>query len=198
MVQRQLPQFDTIARCDRRIPCSVCEERDRACPLKCAHDWQEAADALGRLSALPDLVVLDLHFALPEERLLPEDKSALPEEPKARRAALEGLRRRQGLLILERLRKSYPTLPVVMLTTTGSDLGLERPDDPLVYLCENEVVDSRSLAAEISRALALHHSAQEGPIFWGRARAMTELRQRRARQHLQLPPLVEGGPGTAT
>src|SRR3954447_23733008 len=57
MVQRQLPQCDTITRCDRRIPCSVCEERDCACPLKCAHDWQEAADALGRLSALPDLVV---------------------------------------------------------------------------------------------------------------------------------------------
>ena len=157
MVQRQLPQFDTITRCDRRIPCSVCEERDRACPLKCAHDWQEAADALGRLSALPDLVVLDLHFALPEERLLPEDKSALPEEPKARRTALEGLRRRQGLLILERLRQTYPTLPVVMLTTTGSDLGADRPSDPLVYLCENEIVDSRSLAGEISRALALHH-----------------------------------------
>ena len=57
-----------------------------------------------------------------------------------------------------------------MLTTTGSDLGAERPADPLVYLCENEVVDSRSLAAEIARALALGHRAQEGPIFWGRAR----------------------------
>jgi len=199
MVQRQLPQFDTITRCDRRIPCSVCEERDRACPLKCAHDWQEAADALGRLSALPDLVVLDLHFALPEERLLPEDKSALPEEPKARRTALEGLRRRQGLLILERLRKSYPTLPVVMLTTTGSDLGADRPSDPLVYLCENEIVDSRSLAGEISRALALHHTAQEGEgrIFWGRTPAMAELRrQLEVLARSPLPVLVEGETGT--
>ena len=199
MVQRQLPQFDTITRCDRRIPCSVCEERDRACPLKCAHDWQEAADALGRLSALPDLVVLDLHFALPEERLLPEDKSALPEEPKARRTALEGLRRRQGLLILERLRQTYPTLPVVMLTTTGSDLGADRPDDPLVYLCENEIVDSRSLAGEISRALALHHHAQEGEgrIFWGRTPAMAELRrQLEVLARSPLPVLVEGETGT--
>ncbi len=199
MVQRQLPQFDTITRCDRRIPCSVCEERDRACPLKCAHDWQEASDALGRLSALPDLVVLDLHFALPEERLLPEDKSALPEEPKARRAALEGLRRRQGLLILERLRQSYPTLPVVMLTTTGSDLGAARPSDPLVYLCENEIVDSRSLAAEISRALALHHHAQEGEgrIFWGRTPAMAALRrQMEVLARSPLPVLVEGETGT--
>jgi DNA-binding NtrC family response regulator len=205
MVQRQLPQFDTITRCDRRIPCLVCEERDRACPLKCAHDWGEAAAALAQLSALPDLVVLDLHFALPEERLLPEDKSALPQkgdgegDGKARRAALEGLRRRQGLLILERLRQTYPTLPVVMLTTTGSDLGAERPDDPLVYLCENEIVDSRSLATEISRALALHHHAQEGEgrIFWGRTRAMAELRrQMEVLARSPLPVLVEGETGT--
>src|SRR3954453_11605499 len=199
MVQRQLPQFDTITRCDRRIPCSVCEERDRACPLKCPPDWQEAADALGRLSALPDLVVLDLHFALPEERLLPDAKADLPTEAKARRAALEGLRRRQGLLILERQRQTYPTLPVVMLTTTGSDLGADRPDDPLVYLCENEIVDSRSLAAEISRALALHHSAQEGEglIFWGRTRVMTELRrQMEVLARSPLPVLVEGETGT--
>ena len=179
MVQRQLPEFDTVTRCDRRIPCQVCEERERGCPLRCAHDYAEAAQALARLDTLPDLVVLDLHFALPEEKLLPEDKSSLPppEEPKARKTALDGLRRKQGLLILEKLRATYPKLPVVMLTTTGSDLGAERPADPLVYLCENEVVDSRSLAAEISRALALHHSAQEGPIFWGRARAMAELRR---------------------
>ena len=197
MVHRQMPQFETVTRCDRRIPCQVCEERTRGCPLRCAHDYAEAAEALGRQPALPDLVVLDLHFALPEERLLPEDKSALPVEAKARRAALEQLRRRQGLLILEKLRATYPTLPVVMLTTTGSDLGAERPADPLVYLCENEVVDSRSLAAEISRALALSHSAQEGPIFWGRAPAMTELRRQiETLVRSPLPLLVEGETGT--
>src|SRR5689334_3910324 len=197
MVHRQLPQLDTVTRCDRRIPCQVCEERDRGCALKCAHDWQEASQALAAQEALPDLVVLDLHFALPEERLLPEDKSALPSEPKPRRAALEELRRKQGLLILDRLRQTYPTLPVVMLTTTGSDLGAERPADPLVYLCENEVVDSRSLAAEISRALSVHHTAQEGAVFWGRAPAMAELRRQiEALARSPLPLLVEGETGT--
>src|SRR6185312_2686524 len=185
MVHRQMPQFETVTRCDRDVPCQVCEERTRGCPLRCAHDYAEAAEALGRQSALPDLVVLDLHFALPEERLLPADKSELPEEPKARRPAIEALR------------ASYPTLPVVMLTTTGSDLGAERPADPLVYLCENEVVDSRSLAAEISRALALSHSAQEGPIFWGRAPAMTELRRQiETLARSPLPLLVVGETGT--
>src|SRR6185503_7743176 len=197
MVHRQMPQFETVTRCDRDVPCQVCEERTRGCPLRCAHDYAEAAEALGRQSALPDLVVLDLHFALPEERLLPADKSELPEEPKARRPAIEALRRRQGLLILEKLRASYPTLPVVMLTTTGSDLGKDRPADPLVYLCENEVVDSRSLAAEISRALAVHHTAQEGGIFWGRAPAMAELRrQLDTLARSPLPLLIEGETGT--
>jgi DNA-binding NtrC family response regulator len=197
MVHRQLPQLDTVTRCERRIPCQVCEERTRGCPLRCAHDFAEAEAALARLDALPDLVVLDLHFALAEERLLPEDKSHLPDEPKARRAAVEELRRKQGLLILERLRAAYPTLPVVMLTTTGSDLGAERPADPMVYLCENEVVDSRSLAGEISRVLAVHHTGQEGPIFWGRAPAMAELRrQLQALARSPLPLLVEGETGT--
>ena len=197
MVHRRLPQLETVTRCDRRVPCQVCEERARGCPLRCAHDWGEAAEALARAPALPDLVVLDLHFARPEDRLLPEDKAHLPGEPAARRTAIEDLRRRQGLHILERLRQTYPTLPVVMLTTTGSDLGAARPDDPLVYLCENEVVDSRSLAAEISRALALGHRAQEGPIFWGRTRAMTDLaRQLEVLARSPLPVLVEGETGT--
>src|SRR5437867_2283120 len=121
MCHRHLPQFEYVTRCGRAIPCQVCEERDRGCPLKCAHDYFEAA---------------------------------------------EELRRRQGLLILERLRNEYPTLPVVMLTATEQELPPGRSDgqadgpggaDPLVYFCENEVVDSRSLASEITRALALSH-----------------------------------------
>ena len=196
MCHRNLPQFDYVTRCDRRVPCQVCEERDRGCPMKCAHDWGEAAEALSRLSALPDLVVLDLHFALPEERLLPEDKSVLPAQPAARRAALEDLRRKQGLLILERLRRDYPGLPVVMLTTTDVDVQT-RPSDPLVYFCENEVVDSRTLATEITRALELHHTAQEGPLFWGKSPAMAELRRSLSTlARSPLPLLLQGETGT--
>ena len=156
MCHRQLPQFDYLTRCDRRIPCQVCEERDRGCPLKCAHDYGEAAEVLraGRRAARP---------GDPRPALRPPGGAAAargqvaPARPSraARKQALEGLRRTQGLLILERLRQDYPALPVVMLTTTGAELGAERPADPLVYFCENEVVDSRSLAAEITRALAL-------------------------------------------
>jgi two-component system nitrogen regulation response regulator GlnG len=197
MCHRHLPEFDTVTRCDRGIPCQVCEERERACPLKCAHDYREAAEVLGRLPDLPDLVVLDLHFAVPEERLLPEDKSDLPSEGRARKQALDGLRRRQGLLILERLRRDYPTLPVIMLTTTGADLGAAHPSDPLLYFCANEVLDSRSLAAEIKQALASTEAVQEGGVFWGKGRAMGELRRAIGMlARSPLPVLIEGETGT--
>src|SRR5258708_37673246 len=197
MCPRPLPQFDTVTRCDRRIPCQVCEERDRGCPLKCAHDYVEAAEVLARPEALPDLAILDLHFAVPEARLLPEDKSGLPADAKGRKAAVEKLRRTQGLLILERLRRDFPTLPVVMLTTTGAELGADRPADPLVYFSENDVVDSRSLAAEITRALALGEIQKEGSIFWGRSPAMAELRRSiGVLARSPLPVLIEGETGT--
>ncbi|HEY6912903.1 MAG TPA: sigma 54-interacting transcriptional regulator [Myxococcales bacterium] len=191
MCHRHLPQFDYVTRCGKPHPCQVCEEREKGCPLKCAHDYFEAAEALGREGSLPDLVVLDLHFAVPAARLLPKDRAEAAEP-----GALEDLRRRQGLFILEQLRKDYPTLPVVMLTTTDADVG-ERPRDPLVHFCENEVVDSRTLAAEISRALTLQHAAQEGPIFWGRAKPMAELRRQLAvLARSPLPVLIEGETGT--
>jgi DNA-binding NtrC family response regulator len=185
LCHKHLPQFDYVTRCGRPHPCQVCPERDKGCALKCAHDWAEAAEALSKEETLPDLVVLDLHFALPEARLLPEDKSGLK---------LEHVRRKQGLYILQKLRADYPKLPVVLLTTTESD---ELPRDPLVQFCENEVVDSRSLAAEISRALAQQQAAQEGPVFWGRSPAMAELRQKLAvLSRSPLPVLVEGETGT--
>lgn len=185
LCHKHLPQFDYVTRCGKSIPCQVCEERDRGCPLKCAHDYAEASQALSCEGALPDLVVLDLHFALPADRLLPEDKADLK---------LETVRRKQGLFILERLRRDYPRLPVVMLTTTD---GAPGSTDPLVHFCENDIVDSRTLAAEITRALGREHAAQEGNVFWGRAPGMAELRQKLSvLSRSPLPVLIEGETGT--
>jgi DNA-binding NtrC family response regulator len=186
LCHRHLPQFDYVTRCGRSHPCQVCEERDKGCPYKCAHNADEAAEALRQDETLPDLVVLDLHFALPEAQLLPRSKDGLDPEQ---------VRRTQGVYILEQLRRDYPTLPVVLLTTT--DASIERPQHPLVHFCENEVVDSRTLAAEISRALVLQHAAQEGPVFWGRSPAMAELRRQLAvLARSPLPVLIEGETGT--
>ena len=44
MCHRHLPQFDYVTRCGRKHPCQVCEERDKDCPYKCAHNAEEACD----------------------------------------------------------------------------------------------------------------------------------------------------------
>ena len=197
LCHKHLSEFEYVTRCGKPIPCSVCEERERACPLKCAHDYFEAERTLRDLERLPDLVVLDLHFALPKERLLPEDKSDMPKESKAQKATIEGLRRRQGLLILERLRRDYPRLPIVMLTTTDLELGERRPRDPLVYLCQNEIVDSRSLVSEIRRALQLSHETEEGGVYWGQSATMAAIRRSlNILSRSPLPTLIEGETGT--
>jgi two-component system nitrogen regulation response regulator GlnG len=197
LCHRHLGEFEYVTRCGRSVPCSVCEEQERACPFKCAHDYIEAERALKELDRLPDLVVLDLHFALPKERLLPQDKTDMPEDTKGQRVYLEGLRRRQGLLILERLRAQYPRLAVVMLTTTDFELGEHRPKDPLLYLCQNEIVDSRSLVAEIRRALLLSHETEEGAVFWGKNETMAQVRRSLGiLARSPLPTLIEGETGT--
>ncbi len=197
LCHRYLGEFEYVTRCGRPIPCSVCEERERACPFKCAHDYIEAEQTLRELDRLPDLVVLDLHFARPLERLLPESKSDMPKDGKGQRAYLDGLRQRQGLLILDRLRAAYPRLAVVMLTTTDLELGENRPRDPLVYLCQNEVVDSRSLVGEIRRALLLSHETEEGAVFWGKSASMASVRHSLGiLARSPLPTLLEGETGT--
>ena len=129
MVHRQLPEFDTVTRCDRRIPCQVCEERERGCPLRCAHDYGEAArGARARWTRCPTWSSWTCTSRCPRSGCCPRTSRPCPRSRSRGKTALDGLRRKQGLLILEQLRASYPTLPVVMLTTTGSDLGAERPD----------------------------------------------------------------------
>ena len=59
------------------------------------------------------------------------------------------------------------------------------------------MVDSRSLAAEIKHALELTQAAQEGAVFWGKSRAMLELRRSIiALARSPLPMLIEGETGT--
>jgi len=75
MCHRHLRSSITSRAAGGGIPCQVCEERDKGCTLKCAHNADEAAEALGQEETLPDLVVLDLHFALPEAQLLPRNRT---------------------------------------------------------------------------------------------------------------------------
>ena len=86
-----------------------------------ATSWREA-EPIVRSERGPDLVVLDLRFEIPDEELLP-DRQPLGDSPAARRERRER-RDRQGLFILERLRRLDPDLPVV-LTTAHEEIPFE-------------------------------------------------------------------------
>ena len=69
-----------------------------------ARNYHEAADALRRHGDKVDLVLLDVHFDIPEADLLPQDKAALLAKGDANKA-IERLRRSQGLHILAAIRE---------------------------------------------------------------------------------------------
>jgi len=184
MCHRHLRSSITSRAAGGGIPARSAKNGTRAAPSS-ARTTPTRQRRLGAGRDAPDLVVLDLHFALPEAQLLPRDKDGLD---------LETVRRTQGLYILEQLRKDYPTLPVVLLTAT--DASIERPQHPLVHFCENEVVDSRPWPPR-SRAPWRCSTRRRKGRCSGTLGAMAELRRQIAvLARSPLPVLIEGETGT--
>ncbi|TPV92825.1 MAG: sigma-54-dependent Fis family transcriptional regulator [Myxococcales bacterium FL481] len=165
-----------------------------------ARNYVEAAQRLGREKNI-ELVLLDVHFDIAAEALLPEDKGALLARDDADRQ-LERLRRAQGLHILDRLRRDYPDLPVLVMTSRD-DLPLEADAERLnaedyTYLLDDDYLDARSLRMLVEGILARRHSeASDEPFYWGSTRRMQGLRRRvgiLARG--QLPIIILGATGT--
>ncbi|MFO7562568.1 MAG: sigma 54-interacting transcriptional regulator [Enhygromyxa sp.] len=167
-----------------------------------ARNHREAAEILARSRRRIDLVLLDVHFDIPAEDLLPEDKSALLAKGDAERT-LERLRRSQGLRILDRLRGRYPDLPVIVMTSLD-DLPLEVDAERLhaedyTYLLDDEYLDARALKVQVEGILARAERQPEddGPFYWGTAAAMADLRRRVAiLARGQLPIIIQGETGT--
>jgi DNA-binding NtrC family response regulator len=166
-----------------------------------ARNHREAAQLLARARRSIDLVLLDVHFDIPDEDLLPEDKSALLKGDPQR--AIERLRRSQGLHILDRLRQRYPDLPVIVMTALD-DLPLEADTERLhaedyTYLLDDEYLDARALKVQVEGILARAQRSTEadGPFYWGTAVAMSDLRRRLAiLARGQLPIIIQGETGT--
>lgn len=168
-----------------------------------ARNHQEAMQILARSRRSIDLVLLDVHFDIPDEDLLPEDKSALLAKGDARRVH-ERLRRSQGLQILDRLRRRYPDLPVIVMTALD-DLPLEADAERLhaedyTYLLDDEYLDARALKVQVEGILARDQRStgdDDGPFYWGTAPAMADLRRRLAiLARGQLPIIIQGETGT--
>jgi DNA-binding NtrC family response regulator len=163
-----------------------------------ARSWREAAPLLsGRRP--PDAVVLDLRFEIPDADLLPDERD-LPDGQAGRRLRRER-RDRQGLYILERLRRAHPDL-AVLLTTAYAEVPFEEEAlalkaDAFTYAV-SEDAGAEDLAAQLRRILAERDAPpRTGRFFWGRTAAMRELRRRvAALAPTPMPLLVAGPTGT--
>jgi two-component system nitrogen regulation response regulator GlnG len=167
-------QDRTLEMCRRSLP----EHRYRG-PARC---WSEAWDLLQRGRGKIDLILLDVHLDRPVEELL----GGAPEMDER---AVERLRRRQGLLVLQELRRREPEIPVIVMTARDDipldleDLG----DEEYTFFLDDEQLDARSLRAQMERVLRADADPEvEGPVFWGKTLGMRRIRQ-------QLAVLARGG-----
>jgi DNA-binding NtrC family response regulator len=186
-----LRDFDYATRCDRSGPCWTCEVRE-GCTLTHAHDATEADAALSRHPDV-DVVLLDVAFDVPEDRLLP---SRDPTADLARR------RRYQGIDILAHLRRSRGDLPVVLMTSL-EELAFEEAAealavDELATLAGSDAFDARALGLLVERVLARRREVPEGGGYaWGRSPAMQRLRRdAHTLARTSLPVLLLGETGT--
>ena len=167
-----------------------------------ARNYREAVGLLGRYGEGVDLVLLDVHFDIPEDELLPYDKAALlAKDPKR---GLERLRRGQGLHILDHLRRAYPDLPVIVMTSRD-DLPLEVDAERLnaqdyTYLLDDDYLDARALKLQVEGILARTQRPSEPsdePFYWGMTPSMLATRRRLSiLARGRLPIILAGETGT--
>ena len=169
MAFRFLRGYRYATRCTLDGPCWSCSRR-KGCDLTHAHDSMEMEQALVRHGDV-DIVLLDMAFDLPPERLLP---SAEPD--------LDQRRRREGLAILGRLRRHYPLLQVLLMTSREElayeeDAGRLAVDD-YVTLAGSDAFDARAIGLLIERIWARRpETAGEGSYAWGNSVAMAKLKR---------------------
>lgn len=189
-----LRDYTYATRCELPGPCWTCARRP-GCTLTHAHDWGETEQALARHRDI-DVVLLDMHFELPEERLVRtgSDDASAAEPSLARRRAL------QGLAILARIRALRPALPVILMTST-EELRLRGADaaaDEYVTLAGADGFDARALGLLVERVLARATVPAFGSDYeFGQSPAMARLRRDALTlARTSLPVLITGEPGT--
>jgi DNA-binding NtrC family response regulator len=187
LLARTAPNFDLI------------EVREGGAARPFARSWNEAAPLLEGRRA-PEVVVLDVRFDLPDEELLPDLRS-LGETAPAKRLRRER-RERQGLFILERLRRRRPDLPV-LLSTAYEDIAFEEEAlrlraDAFTYATPEDESTGAGIVAALRRILAERDvPPRTGRFFWGSSLAMRELRRKvSALAPTPMPLLITGPTGT--
>ena len=154
-------------------------------------DGPAALDFLARAASDVDLVLLDLNFDVPEDRLLPLGPSATPRQT----------RRAQGVAILRSIRARHPDLPVLLLTSAEElpfeDLRAELSRQPLTFMLGGDDLDTLRIRAHEVLAVRRQAALDDG-VFWGRDGAMQAVRRRLAvlaRGRMTVILEVESGTG---
>ncbi len=165
-------------------------------------NFREASEMLARKRNAIDLVLLDVHFDIPEAELLPRDKSDLLARGDHDKV-IERLRRSQGFRILHELRDRHPDLPVIVMTSQDDlplEVDAERLDaEDYTYLLDDEYLDARSLRIQVETVLSKTAPTGEtdGPFFWGPTRRMADLKRRVSiLARGQLPVIIQGPTGS--
>ena len=165
-----------------------------------ARSWREAEPLLDDERHPLDAVVLDVRFDLPDEDLLPDERP-LGDDAAARRRRKER-RERQGIYILERLRRRRPDLPV-LLTTAYEDIAFEEAAltlraDAFTYAVGEDEASSEGVVRALRRLLEERDSPpRTGRFYWGSSTAMRELRRKvSALAPTPMPLLITGPTGT--
>ena len=175
-----LKRYAYLTNCDFSHPCWECEQQFD-CDKKHAHDWDELQEIMGRHGESADVVLLDLNFDIPVDRLIPvsEREAAYRDS-----STLKRLRARQGAHILEAIRGQYGSIPVVLMTSKSSVAH----DDPALFaqlqehrfteMLDDEGVNAQALAARIESFVRQDRATDtSGRFFWGKTPRMTQLRQ---------------------
>ncbi|MFK7987916.1 MAG: sigma-54-dependent transcriptional regulator [Sandaracinaceae bacterium] len=184
-----LRDYRYATRCDLPGPCWECPRRE-GCELTHAHDAREADEALSQNPDV-DVVLLDVAFDLPDERLLP---AKVVDESRRQRL--------QGIEILAHLRRARGELPVVLMTSEAQlgfeDAAMELRVDEFATLAGADAFDARALGLLVERILARRREAPEvGGYGWGRSQAMARVRRDSAvLARTSLPILLLGETGT--
>ncbi len=180
-----LPHYRYATLCQLPGPCAGCSKRE-GCELTHAHDAAEVFSALSRDEEI-DVVLLDLRFELPEERLLPRGRSL-----KERQA-------QQGLAILEKIRARYPAMPVILMTSESAlpEEDLRRLEvDEYAIMAGEDAFDARALGLLIDQVVRPSGLSDSRYVF-GTSRSMQRLqRHGLALARTSLPMLLLGETGT--
>lgn len=153
-------------------------------------DGPSALKYLAKYRRRVDVVLLDMHFDIPEENLFTLDE----------RASLRKTRRFQGVAIHREIRAKYPELPVVMLTSIQDLAPVEAARDlaaqSMTYFMDGDDLDA--LRIRINAAFQeAGQEKEETRVLWGEDHAMRAVRRRLAMlARGRMPVILEGETGT--